>query len=139
MISLAHAQSGFGGMDKLLEGVLPIALVFAVLYFFMIRPQSKKQKEHREMLGALKRGDRVVTTGGIVGKITKVIDENEAMLEIAQDVEIRILKYSVSQVLNKTSTVANDSESTTSKSDSKSDKIKKVRKKSVDKDAPKDS
>ncbi len=72
-ISTAHAQSG-GSTEQQLIGFLPIILMFVVLYFLMIRPQMKRTKEHRAMLEALKKGDEVVTAGGIVGRVTKVTD-----------------------------------------------------------------
>ena len=78
-ISPAYAQAaggGFGGMESL----LPLVLIFVVFYFLLIRPQQKKQKEHRPMLESLHRGDRVVTAGGIMGTITKVQGENELMV-----------------------------------------------------------
>lgn len=103
MISVAHAQAAgpFGGADGLLGSLLPIFLIFAVIYFFMIRPQSKRQKEHKAMVEALQKGDKVITSGGIVGKVTKVIDNNEIVIEIAKDTEVTVLRYAITQVLNK--------------------------------------
>jgi preprotein translocase subunit YajC len=103
-ISNAYAQSPFGGLDGQLSGMLPIILMFVVLYFLMIRPQMKKQKEHKGMLESLQKGDEVVSAGGIVGKVTKVGDSYVSM-EIAQannqSVEINIQKAAVQVVLPK--------------------------------------
>jgi preprotein translocase subunit YajC len=71
------------------------------MYFFMFRPQSKKAKEHREMVAALKRGDRVVVASGILGVVSKIIDDAEIAVEIASGVEIKVVRSSVSQVISK--------------------------------------
>jgi preprotein translocase subunit YajC len=102
-ISNAYAQS-LGGLEGQLSGMLPIILMFVVLYFLMIRPQMKKQKEHKGMLEALQKGDEVVSAGGIVGKVTKVGD-SYVSIDIAQgstqSVEINIQKAAVQVVLPK--------------------------------------
>ena len=86
LISTAFAQdaapAAAAGPDAMLQ-FLPIILIFVVFYFLLIRPQQKKLKVHKEMLSALRRGDRVVTGGGIIGTITRVVDDNEVLLEIA--------------------------------------------------------
>jgi preprotein translocase subunit YajC len=105
-ISPAYAQSGGGGMGGF-ESLLPLVLIFVVFYFLLIRPQQKKQKQHREMLEALRRGDRIVTAGGIVGTITKA-NETELTVEIADAVKVRVMRAMVSDVLAKTE--ARDSE-----------------------------
>lgn len=79
---------------------LPIVLIFAVMYFFMIRPQMKKQKEHQNMLSSLEKGDKIVTSGGILGKIVGV-KENAFTIEIGKDNKVDILKSAVSQKLEK--------------------------------------
>jgi preprotein translocase subunit YajC len=99
-ISPAYAQStggGFGGMESL----LPLVLIFVVFYFLLIRPQQKKQKTHREMLEALRRGDRVVTAGGIVGTITKA-SETELTVEISEGIKVKVMRGMISDVLAKT-------------------------------------
>ena len=101
MISSAFAQaapSGPGGLD--LMGLLPLVLMFVLLYFLLLRPQMKRAKEHRTMLGALQKGDEVVTAGGALGKITSVAD-NYVRLEIAPNVEITVQKQSVQTLLPK--------------------------------------
>ena len=83
-----------------LTGMLPLVLMFVVLYFVMIRPQMKKQKEHRTMMDALSKGDEVVTVGGVLGKIAK-LNENNLNLEVANGVEIQLQRSAVVQVLPK--------------------------------------
>ncbi len=77
-------------------------LVFGIMYFFLIRPQQKKLKEHEAMLNALRRGDQVVTQGGIIAKVTKVKDDGEVELEIAQGVKVRVVRSSIATVMSKT-------------------------------------
>ena len=98
-ISNAHAQAG-GSTEQQLLGFLPIILMFVVLYFLMIRPQMKRAKEHKSMLDALSKGDEVVTSGGIVGKVTKV-GENYVSVEIAEGTEVVVQKPSIGLVLPK--------------------------------------
>ena len=81
---------------------LPIILIFIIFYFLLIRPQQKKMKEHRAMVDALRRGDQVVTSGGIVGKVSKVQDDGMVEVEIAEGVKVKVIKHTISTVLNKT-------------------------------------
>ncbi len=83
---------------------LPLILIFVVFYFLLIRPQQKKQKAHREMLSALYRGDRIVTAGGLVGTITKVLSDTELTVEISEGVKVRVMRAMVSDVIAKTET-----------------------------------
>lgn len=102
LISTAHAQAAAGAastQDSLM-GLLPMVLMFVVLYFLMIRPQMKKSKDHKAMVEALQKGDEVVTQGGIAGRIAK-IDENYIKLEIASGVEIAVQKPAVGMLLPK--------------------------------------
>ena len=103
-VSPAYAQAaGGGGLAGGLGGIVPIILIFGIMYFLMIRPQQKKMKEHKEMVAALRRGDQVVTQGGIVGKVTKVKDDsNEIEVEIASGVKIHVIRGTITTVLNKT-------------------------------------
>ncbi|MEJ2027401.1 MAG: preprotein translocase subunit YajC [Limibacillus sp.] len=103
LISTAYAQSAApagGGFDII--SLLPLILIFVVFYFFLIRPQQKKMKEHRNMVEAVKRGDRVVTSGGIIGEVTKIIRDSEAEVEIAPSVKVKVLKHTISDVISKT-------------------------------------
>jgi len=98
-ISPAYAQDA-GGTAAVVMQLLPLILIFVVFYFLLIRPQQKKMKEHREMLGQLKRGDRVVTAGGIVATITKVKDgSDELEAEIAPNVKVTVVRGTIGSVL----------------------------------------
>lgn len=96
----APAAAAGGDMQSSLMSMLPLVLMFVVLYFVMIRPQMKKQKEHRAMIDALAKGDEVVTGGGLLGKVTKLSDANVS-LEVAAGVEVQIQRSAVVQVLPK--------------------------------------
>lgn len=85
-----------------IESLIPLILIFAIMYFLLIRPQQKKLREHQEMVAALRRGDQIITQGGVIGKVTKVIDDNEVEVEIAKDVKVRVIKSTVATVMNKT-------------------------------------
>jgi preprotein translocase subunit YajC len=96
----APAAAAGGDMQSSLMSMLPLVLMFVVLYFVMIRPQMKKQKEHRAMIDALAKGDEVVTGGGLLGKVTK-LSESTVSLEVASGVEIQIQRSAVVQILPK--------------------------------------
>ncbi len=81
---------------------LPLILIFAIMYFLLIRPQQKKMKDHQAMVDGVRRGDQVVTQGGIIGKIAKVKDDGELELEIADGVKVRVVRATIAQVLSKT-------------------------------------
>jgi preprotein translocase subunit YajC len=99
LISPAYAQTGApGGFD--LISLMPLLLIFVVFYFLLIRPQQKKMKQHRDMVAALKRGDRVLTAGGIIGSVVKV-EDGELLVEIAKDVRVRVARSTISDVLSK--------------------------------------
>jgi preprotein translocase subunit YajC len=103
-ISPAYAQSAGGGAGGF-EALLPLVLIFVVFYFLLIRPQQKKVKAHREMLSAIRRGDRVVTGGGIIGTVSKVNNDQEVTMEIAEGVKVRVQRAMISAVLAKTEPV----------------------------------
>ncbi len=100
--SPAYAQAAGGSLTSSLGGFVPIILIFGIMYFLMIRPQQKKAKDHRNMVAALRKGDQIVTQGGIIGKVTKVKEDGEVEVEIAKDVKVRILQHTITQVMNKT-------------------------------------
>jgi preprotein translocase subunit YajC len=101
LISPAYAQ-GTGVMDQsALVQFLPLVLIFVVFYFLLIRPQQKKQKEHRAMLEAVRRGDRVVTGGGILATVSKVVSPEEVEVDLAPNVRVRVLRSTISSVLSK--------------------------------------
>lgn len=81
---------------------IPLILIFAIMYFLLIRPQQKKVKEHAAMVSALRRGDQVITQGGLIGKVTKVKDDNELEVELSEGVKVRVVQSTIAQVINKT-------------------------------------
>lgn len=81
---------------------LPLILIFAIMYFLIIRPQQKKLKDHQAMVSALRRGDVVVTQGGLIGKVVKVKDDNEIELELGEGVKVRAVQNTIAQVVSKT-------------------------------------
>ncbi|SEK59626.1 preprotein translocase subunit YajC [Roseovarius nanhaiticus] len=81
---------------------IPLILIFAIMYFLLIRPQQKKLKNHRAMVEALRRGDEVVTQGGLIGKVSKVKDNDEVEVELSQGVKVRVVKSTIAQVVSKT-------------------------------------
>jgi len=96
----AQATGSIAGFDFM--SILPLVLIFVVFYFFLIRPQQKKAQQQKEMLSSLRRGDRIVTNGGIIGIITKVINDQELQVEIAEDVRVRVARAMVADLLSKT-------------------------------------
>ena len=101
-ISPAFAQATGGGGGGGFEAFLPLILIFVVFYFLLIRPQQKKAKQHRETLAAIRRGDKVVTGGGILGNVTKVDNDYEVTVEIAKDVKVKVRRDLISAVISKT-------------------------------------
>jgi preprotein translocase subunit YajC len=99
-ISPAYAQAAAGGAESSLVSLLPLVLMFVVLYFIMIRPQMKKQKEHKAMVEALAKGDEVVIAGGVLGRVAKLGD-SYLSVEVANGVELQVQRASVIQVLPK--------------------------------------
>ncbi|GGE40162.1 preprotein translocase subunit YajC [Actibacterium pelagium] len=97
----AYAQAAGGAANPIAQ-FLPLILIFAIMYFLLIRPQQKKMKEHRAMVEALRRGDQVVTAGGLIGKVVKVKDEDEVEVELADGVKVRVVQSTIATVLNKT-------------------------------------
>jgi preprotein translocase subunit YajC len=85
------------------QSLVPLILIFGIMYFLLIRPQQKKLKEHQMMVQALRRGDQIITQGGIMGKVTKVKDDsNEVEVEIAAGVNVRVIRSTIANVVNKT-------------------------------------
>lgn len=89
-------------MNETLTSFLPLILIFVVFYFLLIRPQQKKVKEHKEMISKIKRGDKIVTAGGIYCKVSRVIDENQVEVEISNGVKVLISKPTITSVTNST-------------------------------------
>lgn len=99
LISPAFAQDG-GGLGGI-EPLIPLVLIFVVFYFLLIRPQQKKAKAHREMIAGLRRGDRVVTSGGIVGQVQRVMGDTELSVEIAEGVRVRVMRSMIAELVAK--------------------------------------
>src|SRR5205807_9958556 len=99
-----YAQ-GFGDPQAMMQ-FLPLVLIFVVFYFLLIRPQQKRAKEHKVMLGNLRRGDRVVTGGGIIGTVAKVVGDDEVTVDIADGIRVRVLRSTITTVLARTEPVA---------------------------------
>ena len=99
-VTPAYAQEA--GATGAFVSLLPLILIFLIMWFLLIRPQQKKQKEHRSMVEALRRGDQVLTQGGVIGKITKVKEDGEVEVEIAPNVKVRVLKHTIASVMAKT-------------------------------------
>ena len=89
-------------MESAVAQFLPLILIFAIMYFLLIRPQQQKVKQHKAMVEALRRGDQVVTQGGLIGKVSKVKDDSEIEVELAEGVRVRVVKSTIAQVLSKT-------------------------------------
>lgn len=106
-ISPAYAQGVGGGTDMFVQFV-PIVLMFVIFYFLLLRPQQQKVKAHREMVSNVRRGDTVVTAGGIIGKVTKVKDDTEVEIEIADNVRVRVIKSTITDVRAKGEASAKD-------------------------------
>lgn len=105
-VTPAYAQDA--GAAGGLISIIPFILIFVIMYFLLIRPQQKKMKDHQAMVGALRRGDQVVTQGGIVGKIHKVKEDGEIEVEIAEGVRVRVIKSTIVTVLSKTEPAAKE-------------------------------
>ena len=105
-VTPAYAQAA-GGPAGAFGSFIPLILIFGIMYFLLIRPQQKKLKDHQKMVEAVRKGDQVVTQGGMIGKITKVKDDGEIEVEIATGVKVRVIKSTLTQVLSKTEPAAN--------------------------------
>ena len=106
-ITPAYAQAAAGGdTNSMLMSLLPFALIFVIMYFLILRPQQKKAKDHAELVKNIRRGDTVVTSGGIIGKVAKV-EDNELQIEIADGVRIKVLRGTISEIRGKTEPAAN--------------------------------
>ena len=100
-VTPAYAQAA-GGAGSAITSFIPLILIFGIMYFLLIRPQQKKLKDHQGMVEAVRRGDQVITQGGVVGKVTKVKDDGEVEVEIAEGVKVRVIKSTLASVVSKT-------------------------------------
>jgi preprotein translocase subunit YajC len=103
-ISPAYAQASGGSADFMVQ-LVPIILMFVIFYFLLLRPQQQRLKQHREMIANVRRGDTVVMGGGIIGKVTKVKDDAEIEVEIADNTRVRVMKTTLAEVRAKGETV----------------------------------
>jgi preprotein translocase subunit YajC len=95
-VTPAYAQTGGGG--EMVQMLLPFALIFVIMYFLILRPQQKRVKSHQELVKAVRRGDTVITNGGLIGKVTKVVDDEQIEIEIADGVRIRQVRSMITDV-----------------------------------------
>ena len=98
LITPAYAQAAGGDATSMLTSLLPFALIFVIMYFLILRPQQKRVKDHAEMVKNLRRGDTIVTSGGLVGKVTKVVDDDQVELEIGDGIRIRQMRQMITTV-----------------------------------------
>jgi preprotein translocase subunit YajC len=109
LISPAYAQvPGLGGGDSMLVSLLPFILIFVIMYFLILRPQQKRVKMHQEMVKNLRRGDTVVTSGGLIGKVSKVVDDEQIEVEIGEGVKVRQARQMIAEVRAKGEPVKDD-------------------------------
>ena len=110
LITPAYAQAAAGGdTNSMLMSLLPFALIFVIMYFLILRPQQKRAREHQELVKNLRRGDTVITSGGLLGKVTKVVDDEQIEVEIADGVRVRQVRSMVSGVRAKGEPVKDES------------------------------
>ena len=108
MITPAFAQaSGAGGGADMLIQLVPFLLIFVIMWFLIIRPQQRRAKAHQELIKSVRRGDTVVTSGGMIGKVSKVVDDAEIEVEIADGVRVRIVRGMIQDVRSKSEPVKN--------------------------------
>jgi preprotein translocase subunit YajC len=118
-ITPAFAQAAAGGdTNSMLMSLLPFALIFVIMYFLILRPQQKKVKDHAEMVKNIRRGDTIVTSGGLVGKVTKVVDDEQVEFELAEGVRVRQLRTMISGVRTKGEPAKEKSDKSEAKDDS---------------------
>lgn len=97
-ITPAYAQGAAPGAGDFIGMILPLVLIMGVFYFLLIRPQQRKMKDHQEMLKKVTRGDTVITSGGLIGKVIKVVDDSELQVEIGENVRVRVLRSGIADV-----------------------------------------
>ena len=97
-ISAAYAQPAAPGAGDFIGMILPLVLIMGVFYFLLIRPQQRKMKDHQEMLKKVTRGDTIITSGGLIGKVIKVVDDSELQVEIGENVKVRVLRSGIADV-----------------------------------------
>ena len=110
LITPAYAQGSLfgGGNTDMLTSLLPFVLIFVIMYFLILRPQQKRVKQHAEMVKNVRKGDTVITSGGLVGRVTKVIDDDQVEIEVADGVRVRQMRQMVTDVRAKGEPVKDD-------------------------------
>jgi preprotein translocase subunit YajC len=108
-VTPAFAQGGAFGGDNMLVQLLPFILIFVIMYFLILRPQQKRTRDHQELVKNLRRGDTVITSGGLVGKVTKVVDDEQIEVEVADGVRVRQVRSMISGVRAKGEPVKDES------------------------------
>ena len=96
--AFAQGLGGAGGATDLIVQLIPIALILVIMYFLIMRPQQKRARDHADLIKNLRRGDSVITSGGLIGKVTKVVDDAEVELEIAPNVRVRVIRTLITDV-----------------------------------------
>ena len=98
-VTPAFAQTaGDSPMNGLFQMVVPLVMIMAVFWFLLIRPQQRKMKEHQDVISKISRGDTIVTNGGLIGRVTKVVDDKELLVEVGENVKVRVLRQGISDV-----------------------------------------
>ncbi len=121
LISTAYAQgvTGSPAISDMFVQFMPFVLIIVIMYFVVIRPQQQRVKAHQQLIANVRRGDTVVTSGGIIGKVVKVLEGDEVLLEIAEDVRIKVVKSTLADVRSKTDAVGVDTKGKPSDDDKK--------------------
>lgn len=97
-VTPAFAQGGAPVGGDFLMSLLPFVLIFVIMYFLIIRPQRQRVKQHQEMVAGLRRGDTIVTAGGLIGKVSKVVDDTEVQVELAEGMKVRVIRSMIQEV-----------------------------------------
>ena len=105
--AFAQAAGGTPGGD-IISMILPLVMIMGVFWFLLIRPQQKRQKEHQQLISKVARGDTVVTSGGLIGRVSKVVDERELLVEVGENVKVRIVRSAISEVRAKGEPIKDD-------------------------------
>jgi preprotein translocase subunit YajC len=111
-VSQAYAQGAGGTGGDLFAMLVPLIMIMGVFWFLLIRPQQKRAKEHQELIRGIRRGDVVTTSGGLIGKVARVVDDNEVLLEVADNVRMRLQKQAIAEVRSKGEPVTAESDET---------------------------
>ena len=101
LIAPAYAQTGPAGSQDFLITLIPFIAIFAIMYFLILRPQQQRLKSHKEMVANVKRGDTVITQGGLIGKVARVVDDGEVQIDIADNVRVRVVRSMIAEVRTK--------------------------------------